>query len=719
MLLRSGLAALLLALTFLLGVLAPASQAAQTTYPGLNRIFALGNENLDIDGVDDQRVDVNVAVMDIGIDLDDPDLNIGDGLDCNGATPTDYTCESDSPDDGDVDGPPFYGWDHGTYTAKAIGAIDNSIGTVGVAPGARIWSLAVAPLDTYEYHRIQTNTSTVNLSAMIAALQWVIGTRTDSDPSNDIHVLTAWVGPECPPNPATRPRIICPGGITGAQSLLIESLVTEATNEGVAIVRASGNWGEDMGPFHLYDPNGDKNYIISSSVVDTDGLPGGLGPDGARCGGIHDDGPTNVPDDHSNPGTGWGVGVDVAAPGSCSSSSKPWMAGAAAVLASQIKPDSRADVDDIRDALVDTGNFDWTDDSTDGVKEPLVDVSDEGVFDPDALEVQPAHHVFYRGANGQLNQYTVDGSSGATTHTQLGYGGHMVGDPAAVVARNSTRRFVYYQDATGQLHQYWEEGSGWNHSVHGPASHMGGSPAAVIGHDGARHVFYRGANGQLNHYTFSHSGETRTQLGNGGHMVGDPTAVVGHDGTLFVFYQDATGQLHGYWERGTSWNHSVHGPVDHIGGNPAALVGSDGSRHVFYRGANGQLNQFTFTSSGETRTQLGYDGHMVGDPTSVVSLNGERRFAFYKDVTGQLHQYSELGPHWNHTVHGSLSHVGSAPTATVDPFNKRWVFYANQGGSLDRFWELGPNSSMTTYGANNIASDPAVITTLRWEPAGP
>jgi hypothetical protein len=54
----------------------------------------------------------------------------------------------------------------------------------------------------------------------------------------------------------------------------------------------------------------------------------------------------------------------------------PHVAGAAALLASgPNKPAGRTDVLAIRQELIDTGNLDWTDESGDGFKEPLLDVS--------------------------------------------------------------------------------------------------------------------------------------------------------------------------------------------------------------------------------------------------------------------------------------------------------------------------------------------------------
>jgi subtilisin len=70
-----------------------------------------------------QRVNVDVAVLDTGIELDHPDLNVYTAGARNCST-------GRSADDGNG---------HGTHAAGAIGALDNSEGVVGVAPGARVW----------------------------------------------------------------------------------------------------------------------------------------------------------------------------------------------------------------------------------------------------------------------------------------------------------------------------------------------------------------------------------------------------------------------------------------------------------------------------------------------------------------------------------------------------------------------------------------------------
>src|SRR6266487_2663238 len=102
------------------------SIAAQTTPTGVNRVDAELSPTANINGVD-QRVNVDVAVIDTGIDLNHPDLNVNTAGAKNCSTGT-------SANDGNG---------HGTHVSGTIGALDNGIGVVGVAPGVRLWSVRV------------------------------------------------------------------------------------------------------------------------------------------------------------------------------------------------------------------------------------------------------------------------------------------------------------------------------------------------------------------------------------------------------------------------------------------------------------------------------------------------------------------------------------------------------------------------------------------------
>src|SRR5690606_19228735 len=103
---------------------------AQTVPTGVQRAFAAANPALGIDGRDDQRVDVDVAVLDTGIDREHPDLNVYQSVDCTNGWLQGF-CQEGGDDD----------HFHGTHVAGIIGALDNGDGVVGVAPGARLWAV--------------------------------------------------------------------------------------------------------------------------------------------------------------------------------------------------------------------------------------------------------------------------------------------------------------------------------------------------------------------------------------------------------------------------------------------------------------------------------------------------------------------------------------------------------------------------------------------------
>ncbi|HEX8074870.1 MAG TPA: S8 family serine peptidase [Thermoleophilaceae bacterium] len=99
---------------------------SQTLPTGVNRTDADLSSQLAGDGSGTTPGDI--AVFDTGIQPDHPDLNVAGGVDCLGGY---------SGDDGtwyDANG-------HGTHVAGIVGAKDDLNGTVGVAPGVRLWAV--------------------------------------------------------------------------------------------------------------------------------------------------------------------------------------------------------------------------------------------------------------------------------------------------------------------------------------------------------------------------------------------------------------------------------------------------------------------------------------------------------------------------------------------------------------------------------------------------
>ena len=316
----------------------PVSIFEQTTPTGINRVNALTNPTLSIDENDDSRIDVDVAVLDTGIDLEHPDLNVVGSVSCLTTTRRPFirqltpTCTDGGDDD-------HY---HGTHVAGTIGALDNSIGVVGIAPGARLWAVKVLDSNGAGY-----------TSGILAGIDWVVE-------QGNIEVMNISLG-------------------SAGQSTAHATAIDNAVANGVVVVVAAGNNSDDV---NNYSPAFVPNAITVSAIADFDGIPGGTGV--PTCQADIDD----TLADFSN----YGAAVDIAAPGVCilstmplergdyaaisgTSMAAPHVAGAAAVLASGASPQTIEEVTAIRDALVNGGNDSWTDESGDLLKEPLLDMS--------------------------------------------------------------------------------------------------------------------------------------------------------------------------------------------------------------------------------------------------------------------------------------------------------------------------------------------------------
>jgi subtilisin len=314
---------------------------AQDMPTGISRTFADTNANLDIDGADDYRVDVDVAVIDTGIDLDHPDLNVKGGVTCTSRWPWgSATCSTGGDDD-------HY---HGTHVAGTIAAIDNGIGVVGMAPGARLHAVKVLNSQGSGY-----------TSWIVAGINWVAGN------AGTIEVANMSLGGS---------------GYSQAQYDAIQG----AVNKGVAFAVAAGNSDDDA---KNYSPAAFDNVLTVSALADFDGEPGWSGSPTCR----------NDQDDTLADFSNWGSAVDIAAPGVCilstypvgkggygtisgTSMASPHAAGALALLASSNNPGNATDVLALYDQVKSAGNYNWVDDSGDGIQEPLLDVSDMSLFKP-------------------------------------------------------------------------------------------------------------------------------------------------------------------------------------------------------------------------------------------------------------------------------------------------------------------------------------------------
>lgn len=187
---------------------------------GIRRSGADRSGTARIDGVEDP-LDVDVAVVDTGIDPKHPDLNLAGSV-------------SFVPGQGDPHG-------HGTHVAGIIGARDNGFGVVGVAPGARLWSV-----------RVLNKKGFGSWSDIIDGLDW-IAARADQ-----IEVANLSLSDD-----------------VSADNALVQAAFDGLVAHGVTVVVAAGN-GDARGPkpASLTIPGRYENVITVSALADSNGSAG-------------------------------------------------------------------------------------------------------------------------------------------------------------------------------------------------------------------------------------------------------------------------------------------------------------------------------------------------------------------------------------------------------------------------------------------------------------
>ena len=145
---------------------------------------------------------VAVAVIDTGVDLDHPDLNVVGGKDIVG--------EATGGDNGGDDG---HG--HGTHVAGTIGAIGGGEGVAGVAPGLDIYAV-----------RVLDDNGSGTYGNIIAGLEWVLA-------QDDIRVVNMSLG----------------GAGDPAGNSMLEDAIQAALDAGIVVCIAAGNDATDTAGF--------------------------------------------------------------------------------------------------------------------------------------------------------------------------------------------------------------------------------------------------------------------------------------------------------------------------------------------------------------------------------------------------------------------------------------------------------------------------------------
>src|ERR671915_637929 len=205
---------------------------AQTLPTGINRID--GELSSTASGNGSGSVNINVAVIDTGIDLSHPDLNVVGQK----------TCVPGTLNANDLNG-------HGSHVAGTIAAKDDANGVVGVAPGARLYAV-----------KVLTDAGVGLTTDIICGIDWVTSTRTDLDPSNNIAVA----------------KMSIRGGGTddsncgNSNNDAYHKAICNSTNAGVTHVVAAGN---DSVDFRSTAPATYGEVLTVTAISDFNGAPGG------------------------------------------------------------------------------------------------------------------------------------------------------------------------------------------------------------------------------------------------------------------------------------------------------------------------------------------------------------------------------------------------------------------------------------------------------------
>lgn len=175
------------------------SGPAQTTPWGITRVNGGGAGDF-----------ATAWVIDSGIDIDHPDLNVD-------TTRSFYSVGRNADDQNG----------HGTHVAGTIAALDNDIGVIGVAPGAKVVSV-----------RVLDRRGSGSISGVIAGVDHVGANGSSGDVANM--------------------------SLGGGVSTALDDAVIAASQRGVRFVLAAGNSSTDANNSSPARANGDNIYTISA-----------------------------------------------------------------------------------------------------------------------------------------------------------------------------------------------------------------------------------------------------------------------------------------------------------------------------------------------------------------------------------------------------------------------------------------------------------------------
>ena len=200
---------------------------AQALPTGVNRVE--GDLSTTRAGNGSGNVNVAAAVIDTGIDIDHPDLNVVGGTNCS--TGRSY-------DDGNG---------HGTHVAGTMAARDDATGVVGLAPGAPLYAV-----------RVLNNAGSGSWSSVVCGIDWV----TANAASRGIKVANMSLGGTGSDD----------GNCGRTNNDALHRAICNSVAAGVTYVVAAGNDNANLSGFV---PAAYDEVLTATAAADFNGQPGG------------------------------------------------------------------------------------------------------------------------------------------------------------------------------------------------------------------------------------------------------------------------------------------------------------------------------------------------------------------------------------------------------------------------------------------------------------
>ena len=702
------------------GVIEPKGQAVGNQ---LKRVYAnLSNLKINESDVPADRVNADIAILDTGV-YAHPDLNVVSRVDCTGGGGG-GGCKPGQPNDDQAG--------HGTHVAGDAAAIDNGIGAVGTAPGARIWSVKVVSqmghigsddvgmiLSEPPNPAIDLNLGNAQMSDAIAGIDYVTAHSSEIEVANMSFACSTYEW--------------------GCARTALAQAIATSVNSGVVWVAAAGQEGdavagiEQVGIKVRHYPALLSDVITVSAMADYDGLPGSL----SNSNGCSLEKGTQVDDRLMGPGkpsagteftpdgSNFGPEVDITAPGSCvfstwspyvnsnsydipygstygfmygSSVASALVAGAAADIASQFNPNSRADVENIKAALVSAGNYSWEDlisavppagpfYSPDGVKEPLLDMRYISPFPPPSPPPAPpavatAEPNEISQTKAKLNGSVNPNGSPTTYYIEWGptsyYGNTVSGSAGAGTTTVSVSKLAEGLFPGTTYHYRVRVVSAGGSALGADKQFTTPKQPTVFFSDAGR-------GGSMTRWTWENSvGWQQIPMNNDMIAPGTKPAPIMINGTPHVFFNDASiGNRMADWSRNGStgeWElNPLYGPQMAPKSSPSAVV-ANGVAHVFFVEKSNTMGDWVLknpTATWEPVTLYGDKVSFGSSPSAIA--NGLSAQAYFSDadksdtIAVWTWSPSSLGQQF---FHGDGLTPGSSPSAIMNGSNPQ-IYYSS------------------------------------------